>query len=204
LTGKIGGKNMDNDKIVLNVGSGKVSVKSQSSLFNDWKELKVDLDNSTNPDIISDIRNLKEIENNSIDAIWASHVIEHMYYQDLFDVFNSFVRVLKDDGFCIIRVPDLGAIANLIKNNILDTIYTTEDGLEVSALDMIYGHRMFSKEEGGNHFMLHKTGFTQQSLSQLLNSLNIKCFVTTTMNEVQCVIYKNKIPDFIVQRKSIL
>jgi predicted SAM-dependent methyltransferase len=195
---------MDNEKIVLNVGSGNVSVKTQSSLFNDWKELKVDLDDSTNPDIISDIRNLKEIDDNSIDAIWACHVVEHLCWQELPDVFNSFVRVLKNDGFCIIRVPDLGAIADLIKEKLLEPVYTTQSGLGVAPIDMIYGHRIFSSSEDGNDFMLHKTGFTQQSMSEILNSLNIKCFITTAMHEVQCVIYKDKVPDFIIERKSIL
>jgi predicted SAM-dependent methyltransferase len=193
----------DDRKIVLNIGSGKTKLNAFTTYFDDWKEVTVDIE-ELNPDIVSDIKDLKEVPDNSVDAVWACHVIEHMYYQDLPDVFNSITRVLKRDGFCIVRVPDLASISHLITNNIMKPVYVTENGLEVTPLDMIYGHRIYSKGDNNESLaMLHKTGFTQQSLSQILSELNIKAFIKSRNHEVQCVIYKEEIPEFILNKKEI-
>jgi predicted SAM-dependent methyltransferase len=193
----------DDKKIVLNVGAGKTKLESFTSYFNDWKEVTVDIE-EVEPDVVSDLRDLKEVPNESVDAVWACHVIEHMYYQDLPKVFGSIMRVLKKDGFCIVRVPDLASISHLITNNILKPVYITESGLEVTPLDMIYGHRMYSNGNDNESLaMLHKTGFTQQSLSQMLGDLNIKAFIKSRNHEVQCVIYKDQVPQFILDRKEI-
>jgi predicted SAM-dependent methyltransferase len=197
----------DSDKkIVLNLGAGNVALKEQTNYFNDWKEIRVDI-KELNPDLVSDLTDLKEIPDQSIDAIWACHVIEHMYWHDLPKVLNSIVRVLKNDAFAIIRVPDLASIANLITNDILTPVYTTDGGIEITPLDMLYSYRGFfdstNQNKEYNHAMLHKTGFTPKSILQICHALDIKAVAASKGYEIHCVIYKDVMPEFILDNSKI-
>ncbi len=44
---------------------------------------------------------------NSIDEIYASHIIEHFDYFEAFDVLEEWKRVLKGKGILVIETPDL-------------------------------------------------------------------------------------------------
>lgn len=183
-------------KIVLNLGAGKVNLQTQTQMFEDWRELKVDIE-ELEPDIVSDIKTLENIEDNFADAIWASHVVEHMHWHDLPDVFGNMIRVLKPDGFAIIRVPDLSSIADRIKNNLLEPVYHTSSGIPICPIDMIYGYREYIADSDKNsaYAMMHKTGFTVQSMSEILKSLKINAFVRSSGLEVQAVLYKDVQPN---------
>lgn len=181
------------DKVIYNIGAGGISVKDHTNLFNDgWKEYTVDVA-ECNPDIVSNIVGLPGIEDESADAIWASHVVEHVYWHELPEVFKAFMRVLKPSGVAYIMVPDLSTIADYIKNDILGVIYQSEGG-PITALDMIYGHRGQVKE---NSFMQHKTGFTAGSLSSILCELEINALVRPTGLELEAVLYRDVYPHFI-------
>ena len=178
-------------KIVLNIGCGKTKLESQSKHFIDWKEIRIDAYENNTADLITSIVDLNKIPNESVDAVWASHVVEHNYWHDLPKVFNNMLRVLKPDGFGVIRVPDLGSIAHRIEDGLLDTVYDSSAG-PVSVIDMIYGHRGFIESWGDG--MCHKTGFTQKSMDQLLGAFNIKSYVRSDGGEVVAIIFKGEAP----------
>ena len=189
-------------KIVLNVGCGKTKLEYQSSHFKDWKEIRVDGFENLTADIIDSMVGLEKIPNESVDAIWASHVVEHNYWHDLPKVFNSFLRVLKEDGFAVIRVPDLGSIASRIEEGLLDAVYDSSAG-PVSVIDMIYGHRGFVESWGDG--MCHKTGFTKKSMEQLLSAFQIKAYVKSDGLEIVALIFKGKEPtDALSDRELII
>jgi ubiquinone/menaquinone biosynthesis C-methylase UbiE len=179
-------------QVILNVGCGKTPLKNQTKAFDGWKELRVDSYDNETVDVISSITDLKEIEDESVDALWACHVVEHCYWHDLPKVFNSMVRVLKKDGFAVIRVPDLASIADKIKDGLLETIYDSEGG-DICVIDMIYSHRGLVEKYGEG--MAHKTGFTPKSMSQVLQSLNIQALVANRGFEVVAILYKDKKPE---------
>jgi SAM-dependent methyltransferase len=179
--------------VVYNIGAGGISVKDQSNLFNDgWKEYTVDVA-ECNPDIVSNIIGLPGIEDESADSIWASHVVEHVYWHELPDVFNAIVRVLKPNGFGFVMVPNLAAIVDKIKHGLLETLYESPAG-PVAAIDMIYGHRGTVRN---NQYMQHKTGFTPQSLAMILSSLKINAVYSENDIEIVAIIYKDTFPEFI-------
>jgi hypothetical protein len=178
-------------KIVLNVGCGKTILSTQSKYFENWKEIRVDGYENDTADIITSIVDLEKIPSNSVDCVWASHVVEHNYWHDLPMVFKSIMRVLKEDGFAIIRVPDIGSITNKIENGLLDTIYETSGG-PVSAIDMLYGHRRFVQTWGDG--MCHKTGFTKTSMEQILSTLEINSYVRSQSLEVVALLFKEEPP----------
>jgi SAM-dependent methyltransferase len=179
--------------VVYNIGAGGISVKDQSNLFNDgWKEYTVDVA-ECNPDIVSDIVGLPGIEDESADCVWASHVVEHVYWHELPNVFDAIVRVLKPSGFAFVMVPNLAAIADAIKFNLIRPMYDTPAG-PVAAIDMIYGHRAQIKN---NKHMQHKTGFTPQSMATILNDLKIQAVCSENNLEIISIIYKETFPEFI-------
>jgi ubiquinone/menaquinone biosynthesis C-methylase UbiE len=182
-------------KIVLNVGAGSLPLEKQTLFFRDYKEIRVDVLKEERTNIVSDVCGLKEIPDNFADAVWCVHVIEHVHWHDLPVALNSIVRVLKNDGFAAIRVPDLGSIADLIKEDLLTPIYETT-AFPVSPIDIIYGHRgYFGADKNYNYAMTHKTGFTEKSMQTVLKSLGINAFTQCRNYEIMALIYKDVVPD---------
>lgn len=177
---------------VLNVGCGRTALKHQSNAFNDWNEIRVDSYGNDTAHIKSSIVDLKEIESESVDAVWASHVVEHCYWHQLPSVFGNMMRVINKDGFVVVRVPDLGYIADKIKEGLLEPLYDSSAG-PVSPIDMLYGHR--PQIDDDHEGMAHKTGFTEKSMGQILSNLGINAMVNSFNGEVVAILYKEKIPE---------
>lgn len=192
ISDKVNKKLSDNNsKKILNIGCGTVPLKEQSNYFNEWIEIRADTVENKTTDLTTSLLTLEGIPSQSMDCVWASHVIEHCYWHELPSVFNNILRVLKDDGFAIVRVPDLGSIANLIPSNLLDTLYEAGD-ISVTPLDMIYGSRLHIQHQGKQ--MAHKIGFTKSSLEQMLNALNIKSMIKNGNHELIAFIFKDEPP----------
>src|SRR4051794_37222029 len=69
-------------KRVLHVGCGPFSAEKLHSVFRgpNWREIRVDIDPAVKPDIQASITDMrKDVTDASIDAIWSSHNIEHLY-----------------------------------------------------------------------------------------------------------------------------
>ena len=184
-------------KTVLNIGSGSSSVRDFTSLFDDakWIEIRVDkyVDGA---DLKCDITTLEDVANSSVDVVWASHVIEHLEWKQLPETFHNIMRVMKSEGAAIIKVPDLGSIAHLIKDGLLGPVYTTESGSEICVIDMLYGHRGLQEIVQGQN---HKIGFTEKSMGEILNKLGINAFISASNYEVKAVLYKDTVPDWILK-----
>jgi len=76
------------------------------------------LDIKWNPDIfIHDLQNPLPFPDNSFSAIYASHVLEHLYLNQAQNLLKECFRVLKPNGVLRIMTPDLGSIVeNYLKN----------------------------------------------------------------------------------------
>ena len=57
-------------------------------------------------DLKCDVRALP-YEDNSVDEIFASHLIEHFDFKEAFDVIREWKRVLKEGGVLVLETPDL-------------------------------------------------------------------------------------------------
>lgn len=101
-----------------------------------------------------------------IDAIWSSHNLEHLHSFEVPVALAEFKRILKPQGYLLVTLPDLRAIAREIAlDRINATLYNSQAG-DICALDMVFGHQASVAE--GNHYMAHRTGFTASSLGQSL------------------------------------
>jgi ubiquinone/menaquinone biosynthesis C-methylase UbiE len=56
---------------------------------------------------------MSAVETSSMDALYSSHNIEHVYAHEVPKALAEFKRVLRPDGFVIITCPDIQAICAL-------------------------------------------------------------------------------------------
>jgi SAM-dependent methyltransferase len=156
-------------KVVLNVGCGFPGQAVPASFRGaDWRELRLDIDPSVVPDIVCSMTDMTPIATGSIDAIWSSHNLEHLFRHEVPVALAEFLRVLRPGGQLLLTLPDLQKIAELIAADALeDAAYQSPSG-PISPLDMIYGH--VASVAQGNIHMAHKTGFTAHTLNQLLTA----------------------------------
>ena len=57
--------------------------------------------------IVHDVRKRLPFENNSLSAIYSSHVLEHLYYSEAKQVLKECYRVLEPRGILRVVVPDM-------------------------------------------------------------------------------------------------
>jgi SAM-dependent methyltransferase len=58
-------------------------------------------------DINDDARKLEKVEDNSLDGIYTSHLIEHLWWWELTDILRVWHKKLKPNGRIEIRCPDI-------------------------------------------------------------------------------------------------
>jgi predicted SAM-dependent methyltransferase len=156
-------------KIVLNVGCGYPGHGLHPAFRGEeWRELRLDIDASVDPDIVCSMVDMRPIASGSIDAIWSSHNLEHLHRHEVPVALGEFLRVLRPGGQLLLTLPDLQKVAELAAADALeDEAYRSPSG-PISPLDMMYGHT--ASIAHGNLHMAHKTGFTARTLQQLLTA----------------------------------
>jgi SAM-dependent methyltransferase len=153
---------------LLHVGCGMASRDRLPTVFQspEWREIRMDIDPRVNPDVVGTITDMKAIADASVDAVWSSHNLEHVNSYEVPQVLAEFRRVLKADGFVLLTLPDLRAVARRIADDQLtEPLYVSASG-PISPLDVVFGHQ--ASMAAGNGFMAHRTGFTARSLGQAL------------------------------------
>jgi predicted SAM-dependent methyltransferase len=165
-------------KSFLHVGCGPKRKDRTTKGFNtpDWTEIRLDIDPSVSPDVIGTMTDMSAVASESVDAIYSSHNIEHLYPHEVPLALAEFLRVLKPDGFFVVTCPDLQSVCALIaEDKLTDAAYTSPAG-PIAPLDILYGHRPAMAR--GNLFMAHRCGFTQKVLSATLQSSGFKTVAT--------------------------
>jgi SAM-dependent methyltransferase len=142
--------------------------------FNDWQQLRVDIDASVQPDIVADIIDLSPVADSTVHAVWASHCLEHLYQHEVPRALAEFRRVLRADGFLCLLVPDLQTVAQYVAGDRLhETIYDSPAG-PITPHDMFFGFGQAIAQ--GQTAMAHRCGFTPSLLQ--------RCFEKVSFGEV--------------------
>lgn len=122
----------------------------------DWKIL--DIEDRPEVDFLGDAADLSQFADGSIEAIYASHVLEHFYHSlngELLGTLKEWYRVLQPNGKLYISVPDLKTLCWLFLNP------------NLSPYDK---HHLMRVMFGGqvNQFDVHKVGFDADILGLYL------------------------------------
>ena len=160
-------------KNLLHVGCGPEDKFDLKGFDNDeWNEIRFDIDEEVNPDIVGSLTDMKLVETASVDAVYSSYNLDHIYAHEVPIALGEFFRVLKDDGFVVIKCPDLQSVAEAVaQDKLLDTLYVSPIG-PISAIDIMYGNRQEISD--GNKFMEKKVGFTYSVLNSAFAEVGFK------------------------------
>lgn len=164
----------------LHVGCGQKHKNQTTRGFNspNWKEIRFDIDKSVKPDIVGTMLDMSAVETESVDAIYSSHNIEHLYAYQVPIALAEFRRVLKPEGFLVITCPDVQAVCALVaQDKLSDKAYDSPAG-PITPIDILWGLR--SALELGNHYMAHKVGFTQKVLQGTLQAAGFVSVATSS------------------------
>ena len=150
-------------KKLLHVGCGTDNKKSLKGFNNSfWSETRLDIDKNVQPDIVGSLTDMSLVDSRSVDALFSSHNIEHIFPHEVPTALREFNRVLSDDGFVVITCPDLVSVCKAVVNDrLMEPLYSSDAG-PISPIDILYGYREFIEQ--GKIYMAHKTGFTYTSL----------------------------------------
>ena len=93
----------------------KIHICSSKKILKNYDN--VDLDENANAKYKIDARNLDLFDDNSVDEIYASHILEHFQRYEIFDVLKEWNRILKVGGILRIAVPDFNSCVNVYNKN---------------------------------------------------------------------------------------
>lgn len=157
-------------KKVLHVGCGPYNPNALPPELRteEWQEIRLDIDPKMQPDILGTITDLSGVPDNSVDAVYSSHNLEHVYDYEVPLALAEFNRVLKPGGLTWLVVPDMQLAAEWVVKGDMDDqpLYISPAG-PVKALWMFYGMGTSIPEIP---YMAHKTGFTASGLQSRLTS----------------------------------
>jgi predicted SAM-dependent methyltransferase len=127
----------------------------------EWKIL--DIEQRPEVDYIGDASDLSQFEDESIEAIYASHVLEHFYYAlnyELALTLAEWYRVLKKGRQLMISVPDLRKLCWLYCRPDIDA------STRMHIMQMIFGSQT-------NQYDVHKVGFDFDILCMYLSDAGV-------------------------------
>jgi predicted SAM-dependent methyltransferase len=156
----------ESSPVFLHVGCGPQNQNRTPFAGKNWREIRLDIDQAVQPDVIGTMTDMKAVDDASMDAIFSSHNIEHLYPHEVPMALAEFNRVLKPGGFVLITCPDLQSVCALVANDqLVDPAYQSGMG-PITPLDILYGHRVSMQQ--GNLYMAHRCGFTKKVLAGTL------------------------------------
>lgn len=170
-------------KSFLHVGCGPQRKASTTRGFNSdsWIELRLDINEDVQPDIVGTMTDMSRVTDSSVDAIFSSHNIEHLFPHEVPLALQEFMRVLKSDGFAVITCPDLKSVCALVaEDKLTEPAYQSAAG-PIAPIDILYGHR--PPIAMGNTYMAHRCGFTEKVLVGSLQAAGFATVISITRAE---------------------
>lgn len=107
--------------------------------------------------IIGDICDLSKFSDESIEEVYASHILEHVKNKDMSNVLKNIFRILKKGGRFLLSVPDLEVLSRAI----LDPNLSLQNKYEITRI--IYGGQI-------DEYDFHFFGWTPAILGAMLKT----------------------------------
>jgi SAM-dependent methyltransferase len=158
-------------RVCLSIGAGPN--RGLPPHYRDFDVITLDVDAATHPDVVADVRDLSCLQEESFDAVYMAHLLEHFHRWEVGTVLGQVQRVLRTGGLVEIRVPHVRAVfeAVLEGHDVDEALYESAMG-PISALDILFGHG--TSVERGNSFMAHRTAFTPSFLERALRAAGLR------------------------------
>ena len=170
-------------KLYIGTGDGEIDPYHYKWIDDTWTKVDKFIEG---PGIVKmDAVNL-EFDDDSIEAIYASHLVEHIPHPDVPKMFSNWHRVLQSSGWAHINVPDMEWIAEHITKLCAGdtsgmTHYKTVDEL---INKVIYGtqHHPGEVHHSGYtsvtlHDALQRAGFVDIGVERVVEAHEIGCLV---------------------------
>ncbi len=128
----------------------------------DWKI--VDIEERPEVDFVGDAADLSQFEDNSVEAIYASHVLEHFHHSlnnELLVTLSEWHRVLEPGGKLFISVPNLQTLCWLYLNPNLMAFE------RLHLMSIMFGGQT-------NEFDVHRVGFDFETLAIYLEEVGFE------------------------------
>jgi predicted SAM-dependent methyltransferase len=167
----------------LHVGCGMLRKDRTTRGFAgpEWNETRLDIDPGVSPDVVGTMTDMSAVAAGSVQAVYSSHNIEHLYPHEVPVALAEFIRVLDDDGFAVITCPDLQSVCALVaQDKLTEPAYVSPSG-PIAPIDILYGFR--ASMANGNLFMAHRCGFTRRVLDGTLRQAGFHTVATLTRSE---------------------
>lgn len=157
------------ERLLLHIGCGMADIRSLPPGFQQgFREIRVDLDPDVSPDLIASFADLSAVPDASVDAVFSSHTLEHLYWFEVPQALAECRRVLHPEGMLVVTCPDLQAAAEMIAaGRLFDTAYVSPAG-PITPFDIVFSYRPFV--EKSPQTMSHKCGFTLESLTETIKA----------------------------------
>ena len=165
-------------KTFLHVGCGQKTKSQTTRGFADdlWNEVRYDINPASKPDIVGTMLDMASVKAGSMDAIFSSHNIEHLYPHEVPVALNEFKRVLNPEGFVVLTCPDLQSVCKPIaEGKLTEPLYQSPAG-PIAPIDILFGHR--ASMQGGDLYMAHRCGFTEKVLSATFQQAGFRSVAT--------------------------
>ena len=184
-------------KTLLHVGCASLNISHiKGFIIDDWTEIRFDIDESRNPDIVGTLTDMSLVQTGSVDAIYSAYNIDHIYPHEVPTALSEFFRVLKDDGMAIIKCPDIQSVCEAVaKGKLLEPFYNSPVG-PISPIDILFGNRKAVAK--GNEFMAKKGGFIYSVLDRALHQAGFEVRYGGRVKngrELSIVAFKQKKPE---------
>lgn len=169
---------------LLHVGCG-----GQKAPLSGYEEIGLDLDPKSGADLIGSMLDIP-LEDGSVDGVYTSHTLEHVTLHDGLRALREFRRVIKEGGRVWIIVPNIGVLADYIRDGRLyEKLYDSPGG-PVCAADMLYGHQGLIERDGQHkaYRFQHKFGYTPETLAKTFESVGFRAVKSQKINvwDVAC------------------
>ena len=154
-------------KTVLHIASGPLASRKLHESFcgDEWREVRLDSNPGTSPDLVAEITSMPLVEDGFFDALYSAHSLIRLAPHEVPRALREFRRVLKPQGHALISVPDLQTAAeHIAAGDAEKAMWMTNMG-PVSPMDILYGFRPLLAT--GPH-MAHRVGFTVDTLRAAL------------------------------------
>ena len=76
-----------------------------------WKILNIQKKDGV--DFVGDLTDLSQFSDNSVEEVYASHVLEHVGQKKVLDTLKGVNRILNKDGKFYISVPDMDVLCKI-------------------------------------------------------------------------------------------